>query len=154
MRQCADQIDERERARRLADESIIWAGAKTGDRVTIIGSAQIDLLVEFVHRGFANVACRAATGCPHAADLEADLVIAPALHDDRELMTTISQIRRCLRSGGTLLVQTAKSMSVALARSKDILQPQGFAFVGMHRAKPGMHTACFRKLPVRQIQAA
>lgn len=120
-----------EDVRQLAEEAIALTGAKPTDRVTILGRGQIDLLVEFAHRRFRRVECHAAEGCHSAAEMKADLVVAPSVRDERELMLTASDAGHCLRAGGVFLVRTARALSAGVKRLRDALAAQGFTLVGL-----------------------
>lgn len=129
-----------ETVRRVVDESMGLAGATPGDRVTIVGARHVDILIEFARRGFTHVECRALPGGAQSADL----VVA---YIDRvtDLLGLLSKIRRSLRKGGSLIVETSRSMSSELGSLAAALVSQGFVTENALASAAGGCVVCARK---------
>jgi hypothetical protein len=149
------QVGSRATASHLTEQLIKLAGAKPTDRVTIVGCEQIDILIEFAGRGFVEVTCRAAMGGPNAEEASADLVVAPAVHSQAELLAILSRLSRCLRPGGALLFGTADPRPATWKRRlPGLLTQYGFVLVRKHIESADVHILCCRKLSTCQAQAA
>ena len=123
-------------AAELADS--VFADARLTDKVTILGQAQIDLLLALAKKGFVDVSCRDARG-PHVATDAADVVVAPAIASEAELAA--AEARRSLKHSGVFLARLADLSVAALDAIDDILGRYGFAAV----AEPGGLLCCRRR---------
>ena len=89
---------ESERARRraeyLVEQLIAATGVRPADRVLVLGSRHIELLLAFARRGFDRASCCAA-GAPQP-DAPVALVVLPDLRSEAELC-------RVLRGAGRVL---------------------------------------------------
>jgi hypothetical protein len=119
------------------------ADARLTDKVTILGRAQIDLLLALAQKGFVDVSCRNADG-PHVTADPADVVVAPAIASEAELVVAAAEARRSLKQSGVFLARLADLSSAALGVVDDVLGRYGFAAVG----EPG-GLLCCRRLAAR-----
>lgn len=121
----------------------VLADAKLTDKVTILGHAEIDLLLALARKGFMDVSCRNANG-PHVASDAADVVVAPAVANETELAAAATEARRALKQNGIFLARLANLSGAALGMIDDVLGRYGFAAV----AEPG-GLLCCRRLAAR-----
>jgi hypothetical protein len=126
--------------RRVVDESMALAGARPCDNVTIVGVRHVDILIEFARRGFKHVECRSAPGGAQSADL-----VVAYIDKVGDLLAILSRIRRSLRKGGSILVETTKSMSNDLASLAALLMSQGFVTENALASAAGGCVVCARK---------
>jgi hypothetical protein len=149
------QVHSRETASHLTEQLIKLAGAKPTDRVTIVGCEQIEMLIGLAERGFVEVTCCAAMGGPNAGEAPVDLVAAPAVHSEAELLAILSRLSRGLRPGGALLFGTANPRPATWKRRlPQLLTRYGFVLVRKHVESTDVHILCCRKLSTCQAQAA
>jgi hypothetical protein len=148
------QVGSRATASHLTEQLIKLAGAKLTDRVTVVGCERIEVLIELLGRGFVEVTCRSAMGGPNAGEAPADLIVAPAVHSEPELLAILWRLGRSLRPGGALLFGTADPRPAIWKRRLPQLMTQyGFVLARKHDAA-GVHIVCCRKLSTCQAQAA
>jgi hypothetical protein len=141
------RIRSRETASQLTEQLIKLAGAKPADRVIVVGCEQIEMLVELVGRGFVAVTCRSAMGGPNAEVASADLVVAPCVHSEPELLAIVSRLSRGLRPGGALLFGTADLRPATWKRCLPrLLTRHGFVLVRKHIESADVHILCCPKL--------
>jgi hypothetical protein len=140
--------------RSLVDQIIAFSGARSAERVLILGSEQIDFLIELVNRGFKDATCVAAEGGSLAAETPVDLVLAPAVHSESELSAALAKMRRALGPDGTLVIGTSDLSQPWEQRLKETLMAKGFAFFRSMRSLEGSDLLCCRKLPFSEAQAA
>jgi hypothetical protein len=127
------QVRGRETASHLTEQLIKLAGAKPTDRVTIVGPEQIEMLIELAGRGFVEVTCCAAKGGPNAGEGPVDLVVAPAVHSEAELLAILARLSRSLRPGEELLFGTADPRPATWKRRlPQLLTQYGFVLVRKH----------------------
>lgn len=118
---------------RLIDRLTARARAMRTEKITILGSGEIDLMLALARLGYADVTCRDVARTPHIPTEAADLVIAPSVKDDAELETAVAEAKRTLRPGGVFLARVSK-----LARSAALGEPtwKGFQVVAWHDDGP------------------
>jgi len=138
----------------LADDVSKLIGPVRTGRVLLIGSAWIDLLIELVHQGFAEVTCQAASAGPSFGEMSADIVIVPACDRVPEFGAALSRLSRVLQPGGILIVSTFSASRTLLRRVRSLLGGFGFSFVREYTDHTGRPVLCCRKLAVSQAQAA
>jgi hypothetical protein len=149
------QVGSRATASHLTEQLIKLAGAKHADRVTVVGCEQIEMLIELLGRGFVEVTCRSALGGPNSGEASADLIVAPAVHSEPELLAILSRLSRSLRPGGMLLLGMADRLPAVWKRPLPQLLTQcGFALVRKHIESTEVAILCCRKLSTCQAQAA
>ncbi len=79
--------------------------------MTIAGSGHIEILVEFIRRGFSDVLCRSAVHGPHMAAPPADVLIAPNVASEADLHGILTRLASDLRPRGVLVISCAKTFS-------------------------------------------
>jgi hypothetical protein len=111
--------------RDFACEFINASGAKPEDNVTIAGAGNLDLLIEFIQRGFSHVVCQSDHG-PHITAQPADILIAPHLKSKSDFDSVISRLMRDLSPHGALVVSCAKNSSFSEWDLRRLLKEKGF----------------------------
>jgi hypothetical protein len=149
------QTHGRDVASHLVKELITLAGARPTERVIVVGCEHIEVLIALAQRGFIEVACRTAASGPNAGEAPADLLVAPTVRSEAELLVILSRLNCCLRPGAALLFGTAGSLPAAWRkRLPKLLRQRGFVLVRRHIGSSGLHFLYCRKLPIWQDQAA
>ena len=138
-------------ARDLADALVAASGARAKDRITIVGSGQIELLVALVRRGFANVACRAAGTALPPARGEADILLAPTVEGEADLRCIVRQFGASLAAHGALVIRANDSAGLGGRRVRQIFLNAGFDAV---ERLPGGRFWCARKQAASLASAA
>ena len=142
-------------ASRFVEELITLAGAKPTDRIIVAGCEHIEVLIALARCGFVEATCRTAVSGPSAGEASADLIIAPTVHSEAELLAILSRLSRGSRAGGALLFGTAGSPSAAWQKRRPkLLARHGFVFVREHNGSAAPRILCCRKLPKWQARAA
>jgi len=101
------------------------SGAKSADRVTILGHEHFDLLVGLCRRGYVDVSCQAAGQGPHCAERAADIMWIPSVPSDACLRQTLQRLGRDLRPGGMLVLRDQRKV-VDVFRLRKLLAKSGF----------------------------
>ncbi len=144
----------RRTAARFARQMIELAGARPAHSVTVMGCEQIELLLELAARGFLEVTCRRPEGGP-AGEKPADIVAAPAIGSEKELIVFLPRLGRALRPDGALLIGTANRSSLPFnQRTYSLLAQHGFAVARVAQPDGAAVVLCCRRYPARQAQAA
>jgi hypothetical protein len=86
----------------LVHEFIAASGAKPTDNVTITGKENLEILIQFIRCGFSHVLCRS-DHCPHITAPPADILIAPAVQGESDLIDILTRLARDLRPQGVLV---------------------------------------------------
>jgi hypothetical protein len=112
----------------LARELILAADAHPSDKVIIAGAEQLDLLISLIRRGFGDVGCLSAGYGPHLRTAGTDVVIAPHVDSEAELLHILQRLGCALRSRGVLVVhETLPGDSCNDRRLRQIFLEAGFA---------------------------
>jgi hypothetical protein len=131
--------------RDFAFEFINASGAKPADHVTIAGAGNLDLLVEFIQRGFSHVACQSDHG-PHITAQPADILIAPHLKSGSDFDSVMSQLVRDLSPHGALVISCADDSSFTEWDLRRLLKEKGFRAVRQIDGREGAGTIfCARR---------
>lgn len=128
----------------LAERMVTLAAARTSDKVTILGNGEIALVLALARQGFMAVTCREAARDPHAASDAADIVLAPMVKGETELVEAAAEACRTLKHGGVFLARLADLSGAALDMIETVLGRYGFAAI----PEPG-NLLCCRRLGVR-----
>lgn len=151
----AETEDPRNPKRDLAREFIAISGAKPPDNVIISGAGNLEILIEFIQRGFSHVVCQSGHA-PHITTQPADILIAPNLKSQKEIGEVLALLTRDLRPHGTLVISCASTDSstteLALRR---LLKQSGFTAVKQLYCNPDIGTIlCARKAATSVARAA
>jgi hypothetical protein len=117
-------------AAQFAGSVTALTGAKSTDKVTILGRGAIDLLLALAEQGFVAVSCRGIARGPHLPTDTADVVLAPAIASETELAAACEEAKRSLKQDGVFLAKIARvamASRATLRRLSDVLAGQGFA---------------------------
>lgn len=87
------------------DDLIEAAGARLTDRIIIAGVHHLELLISLTRRGFLSVTCQSPRRGPHIPNSKADVILAPAIRSDRDLLDLLEGLGSELRPGGMLLIK-------------------------------------------------
>lgn len=87
----------------LAAELVAASGAHATDKVLIAGADQLDFLVALIQRGFSQVACQSADCGPHASKGDADILIAPHVRSETDLLHILQRLGRVLGPRGVFV---------------------------------------------------
>ncbi|HXQ50404.1 MAG TPA: hypothetical protein VN802_04860 [Stellaceae bacterium] len=116
--------------RALAQEVVTASGARPADHVTIAGTDHVEVLVEFIRRGFSNVLCRSAEHGPHIPAPPADVLVAPDVKSEAGLSCVLARLGRDLRPRGILVMTCARTCSpFDERRLRRVLMDGGFTAV-------------------------
>lgn len=127
---CTTNDDPRRLERYLAREAVALSGAGPMDNVTIAGAEHIEIVIELIRRGFCNVLCRSPANGPHLAAPPADLLIAPNVKTESELIGVLTRLGHELRPRGVLVISCAETGSALSDRClRRLLMEQGFSAV-------------------------
>jgi hypothetical protein len=111
--------------RDLAYEFVNASGAKPADNITIAGGGNLDLLIEFIHRGYFHVVCQSDHG-PHITAQPADILIAPHLKSKSDFDSIITQLIRDLNPHGVFVVSCDQGSSFTEWDLRRLLKEKGF----------------------------
>lgn len=112
--------------RDCASEFIAASGAKPTDNILIAGAGNLDLLIEFIQRGFSHAACQSDRG-PHITAQPADILIAANLKTASDFHCVMTLLARDLSPHGALILSCAPSFSEWDLRR--LLKQKGFRAV-------------------------
>jgi len=90
------------------DDFIELSGARPSDKVIIAGAKHLDLLLSLMRHGFAQVICQASTQDPCVGQSPADIILAPAVRSETDLLSILRRLGSVLRRGGVLVLQTTQ----------------------------------------------
>jgi hypothetical protein len=90
------------------DDFIELSGAHPEDKVIIAGAKNLDLLVSLMRHGFAEVICQSSTQDPCVGQSPADIILAPAVRSETDLLSILRRLGLALRRGGVLVLQTTQ----------------------------------------------
>lgn len=107
------------------DDLIEAAGARLTDRIIIAGVHHLELLISLTRRGFLSVTCQSPRRSPHVPNSKADVILAPAIRSDRDLLDLLDGLGNELRPGGTLFVQVEPGALVADLPLRPALRAHG-----------------------------
>jgi hypothetical protein len=124
----------------LADRMAALA-AKPTDKVTILGQAEIELLLALSRMGFAEVTCRDVARGPHIASDPADIVVAPAVKGEAELERAVKEAGRSLRRNGLFVARLVGLSNSALSAVGEI-----FGRYGLFALPEAGNFLCWRRL--------
>ena len=145
----------REIATVFAEEILKLVGSKRTDRLVLVGCEHIELLIELVRYGFANVTCCTALTGPDAGEMSGDIIIAPAFDREPRSAAVLSRLEHSLRPGGVLLLGTGSTRLTTQTRQiEKLLVQHGFSFVRRHIEPAGLQVLCCRMVAASQAQAA
>jgi hypothetical protein len=101
--------------------------ARPTDHVTIAGSDNLELVIDFLRLGFAEAGCRADRG-PHEGHRHSDILVIPRVSSDLALLHVVARLGGDLRPGGTLVVRDDRPLSDAERQQLlRLLTQRGFA---------------------------
>ena len=142
-------------SRSLAEEFLAASAALPTDRVIIVGSDQLKLLIALLRCGFAKVDCLSAICGPHPPRGEADIVIAPDVRSVTELHNVLHRFACTLRPRGVLLMHAADVDFHSERRIRQMFLNAGFAALERLPCHDGIgHLWCARNQPVAMARAA
>jgi hypothetical protein len=115
--------------RNLAQEFIAASGAKPPDNVVISGTGNLEILIEFIQRGFSHVICRR-DHAPHITTQPADILIVPDVGSETDLRSVLTQLARDIRPHGLLVIScSSKNRSIIELALRRLLKEDGFTVV-------------------------
>lgn len=140
----------------LADDLIAASGAGPADQVTIAGTANLEIMIELVRRGFSQVLCRSADRGPHRTTPPADILIAANLPSEGALRSVLTQLGRELRPSGRFVLSYERNSAPCNERRlRQALLEGGFASVEQIAGSGDVGTLwCARKANASLRQAA
>jgi hypothetical protein len=109
----------------LLERMIRASGAKSADRVTILGHEHFDLLVGLCRRGYVDVSCQAAGQRPHCSERAADILWIPSVPSHARLRQTLQRLSRDLRPDGVLVLRDQRK-DADVFRLRKLLAESGF----------------------------
>jgi hypothetical protein len=112
-----------------ANELVIASHAHPTDRVLIAGTAEIGLLTSLIRLGFTNVACQSAVSGPHAPMPKPNILIAPHVATEGELLAILVLLVRDLRPSGALVVRAVGPLALDERRLRRLFMNAGFTAV-------------------------
>src|ERR1700733_6813036 len=107
---CTTCDEQRSSERTFIQEAIAVSGARPEDNVTIAGKRNVDVVIDLMRRGFSNVLCQSAENGPHLSP-PADVLIAPDLKSEADLISVLTRLGRDLRPRGVLVTTCAWASS-------------------------------------------
>jgi len=113
----------------LADELIAASYAHPSDKIIVAGANQLDLLIALLRRGFLDAACVSADHDLHATADAADILIAPALEVEGDLLRILDCLGGALRPGGMLVIRASSATSCTEQQLLATFLQFGFAAV-------------------------
>jgi hypothetical protein len=120
----------------------------------VVGSDQIEVVVELAHQGFDEVACQSTQTGPSLGDETADIIIAPALDRDPLCIAALERLKRALKPNGLLFLGTGGALSPRLQRIRNFLKQRGFAFTRVHFDAVDLAVYRCRKTAAAKARAA
>jgi hypothetical protein len=115
--------------RDIAQEFIAVSGAKPPDNVIIFGAGNLEMLIEFIQRGFSHVVYQSGHA-PHITTQPADILIAPNLKCEAEIRNVLALLTRDLRPRGILVIScTPAAPSITELALRRLLKEGGFSAV-------------------------
>jgi hypothetical protein len=115
--------------RTFAQEAVAASGARPGDNVTIAGRQNVEFVIDLMRRGFSNVLCQSAENGPHVSP-PADVLIAPDLKTEADLINVLTWLGRDLRPRGVLVTTCAwASTAFDERRLRRLFMDHGFMAV-------------------------
>lgn len=90
------------------DDFIEISGAVPSDKVIIAGAGHLDLLLSLMRHGFAEVICQSSTQDPCVGQSPADIILAPAVRSETDLLSILRRLGLALKRGGVLVLQTTQ----------------------------------------------
>jgi hypothetical protein len=105
---------------------IAASDARPSDKVMIVGVGQLDLLIDFVRRGFVDVSCQSAAFGLSPATRDTDVLIAPAMHTEFEFSSVLRRLGRALRPRGVLVAQVSEPLSHDECHLRHLFMEAGF----------------------------
>jgi hypothetical protein len=141
--------------RTLADEFIALSGAKPPDNVIISGTGNLEILIEFIQRGFSHVICQS-DHTPHVTSQPADILIAPNVKNESDFLNVMTLLARDLRPQGLLVILcTSTDPSFTELALRRLLKESGFAAVKQTNNNPDAGAIlCARKQAASMARAA
>ena len=138
----------------LANELVAASAAHSSDRVIIAGTDQLEFLITLLRRGFANVDCMSASDGPPLHAGEADIVIAPSVQGEADLLHILQRFGCTLRPRGVLVLHEASPVHDE-RRMRQFFFSSGFAAVERVPSVNGFgHHWCAYKQNAAAAQAA
>jgi hypothetical protein len=107
---CTTYDEQRHFERTFIQEAVAASGARPEDNVTIAGKQNVEIVIDLMRRGFSNVLCRSAENGPHVSP-PADVLIAPDLKSEADLISVLTRLGRDLRPRGVLVTTCAWASS-------------------------------------------
>jgi hypothetical protein len=124
------QGESRSSKRDIGPEVIAVSGALPADNVTIAGTGHLEMMVEFIRRGFSHVQCRSADNGPHLPASPTDILIAPDVKSEADLTAVLTRLGRDLRPRGLFVISCAQAgSSIDERRLRRLLLAGGFTAV-------------------------
>lgn len=112
----------------LTNELIAASDAHPSDKVIIAGAEQLELLISLIRRGFGDVGCQSAACGPHLRPAGTDVVIAPHVNSEAELLHILQRLGCALRARGVLVIhETVPGDACSDRRLRQIFLEAGFA---------------------------
>ena len=138
----------------LAEEMVAASAAPPSAKIIIVGSGQLDLLVAFLRRGYANVDCLSGDCGPHPPTGETDLVIT-AVRSEAELRHILRRFGSVLHSGGRILLHLAAIDFRNERRVRELFLNMGFAALERLPSRSGQgHLWCALRRGAAMARAA
>jgi hypothetical protein len=141
--------------RDLAQEFITISGAKPPDNLVISGTGNLDILIEFIQRGFSHVVCQS-DHAPHITSQPIDILIAPNVKSENDFHNVMTLLARDLRPQGLLVMScTLNDPSITDLALRRLLKESGFTAVKQINNNPDVGTIlCARKEAASIARAA
>jgi hypothetical protein len=140
--------------RNFAFEFVNASGAKPVDNIIVAGAGNLDLLVEFIHRGYSHVVCQSEHG-PHITAQPADILIAPHLKSKSDFDSVMTQLVRDLSPHGAIIVSCAHGSSFTEWDLRRLLKEKGFRTLRQTTSNKGAGTIlCARREAASVARAA
>jgi hypothetical protein len=149
----SSQLDCRKAAADFIDQLMKLAAVRLTDKMIVIGCDQIEVFVGLAARGFFDITCRAVMQGPNERDL--DLIIAPGIRSEAEMLDVLSRFACSLRHSGALVLGIGGSPAGASQQGlQRTLAQYGLVIVRKQTESTGFHILLARKFPRLQAQAA
>jgi hypothetical protein len=124
----------------LVDRFIQASGARLSDQIMIAGARNLDCLISLTRRGFARVICQSPERSPHVPNSRADVILAPAIANEAQLLDLLQHLGSALQPGGTVIIEAptishlAEETLRSALRAKDfVLEPVSDGLWRIHR---------------------
>jgi hypothetical protein len=135
-----------EAAARFVDGVTELAHTTPGDRVTILGDDEVELVSALANRGFAAVKCCGLASGPQISRNSADVVLAPTLKDDADFGTAAADAKRALKKGGVFVAELPETSDTDFLNLLDVLSLNDFTDISKRDDPSGLQILCCRKL--------